>query len=257
MEISEARRSISQADMLRLLQEARQWLEQPAGRMLLQAECSAQRELLPYCFGQHLVQYGLAPGLLAPEVKVLRHCWHLDMLSQGESIAVDEACWPFAPQALDVVVLHHGLDFSLSPRALLREASQAVRAGGHLLIFGFNPMSTWGWQHYFGRSWFGEAGFVSPARLVDWLELLGFAVEKRIDGCYRPPLASSTWLQRLDFMESLGQRRCLPGGGFYCLLARRQMLGITPQRERGRVFPALTMPPLAAGSRRAHKREGR
>ena len=100
MEISEARRSISQADMLRLLQEARQWLEQPAGRMLLQAECSAQRELLPNCFGQHLVQYGLAPGLLAPEVKVLRHCWHLDMLSQGESIAVDEACWPFAPQAL-------------------------------------------------------------------------------------------------------------------------------------------------------------
>ena len=216
MEISEARRSISQADMLRLLQEARQWLEQPAGLMLLQAECSAQRELLPNCFGQHLVQYGLAPGLLAPEVKVLRHCWHLDMLSQGESIAVDEACWPFAPQALDVVVLHHGLDFSLSPRALLREASQAVRAGGHLLIFGFNP--------------------ISPARLVDWLELLGFAVEKRIDGCYRPPLESSTWLQRLDFMESLGQRRCLPGGGFYCLLARRQMLGITPQRERGRVF---------------------
>ena len=253
----EAAGSISQADLMRLLQEARQWLASPAGCMLLDAERQVQREVLSACFGQHLVQYGLAPQLLTPEVRVLRHCWLLDMRGEGESIATEEARWPFAPQALDVVVLHHGLDFSLSPRALLREASQAVRAGGHLLIFGFNPLSTWGWQHYLGRDWFGEAGFVSPARLEDWLELLGFAVEKRLDGCYRPPLASPTWLRRLAFLESFGQRGGLPGGGFYCLLARRQMLGATPQRERGRVFPALVMPPLAAGSRRAHKRNGR
>ena len=252
----EATRSISQADLLRLLQEARHWLASPAGMMLLDAERAVQREVLPACFGQHMVQYGLAPQLLTPEVRVLRHCWLLDMNGEGGSIASEEAHWPFAPQALDVVVLHHGLDFSLSPRALLREARQAVRAGGHLLIFGFNPLSTWGWQHYLGRDWFGEAGFVSPARLEDWLELLGFAVEKRLDGCYRPPLASPTWLQRLAFLESFGQRGRLPGGGFYCLLARRQMLGATPQRERGRVFPTLVMPPLAAGSRRAQKRNG-
>jgi SAM-dependent methyltransferase len=248
-------RSISQADLIQLLGEARQWLSGAAGQMLLEAESDVQREVMPRCFGQYLVQYGLAPDLLEQECARQWHRWHLDIAGRSGSIAVEEVRWPFSPQSLDVVMLHHALDFSLSPRALLREASQTVRAGGHLLIFGFNPWSAWGCSHYLGHSWLGEAGFVSPARLVDWLELLGFAVEKRLDGCYRPPLVSPAWLQRLSCLERLGQQRLLPGGGFYCLLARRQMLGATPQRERGRVFPALAMPPLVAGSRRAHKRD--
>ena len=79
-------------------------------------------------------------------------------------------------------------------------------------------------RHYLGQSWLGQAGFVRPGRLIDWLELLGFAVEKRLDGCYRPPLMSPAWLQRLTFFEQLGQQRLLPGGGFYCLLAGRQLV---------------------------------
>ncbi|SDS06748.1 Methyltransferase domain-containing protein [Halopseudomonas sabulinigri] len=248
-------RSISQADLLRLLHEARGWLDSAAGQMLLDAERNAQRLALPQCFGQHLVQYGLAPEMLDPDEKVMRHHWHLDMECRAGALAVEEARWPFAAQSLDAVVLHHGLDFSLSPQTLLREASQAVRAGGHLLIFGFNPLSAWGMPHYFGQSWLGQAGFVRPGRLIDWLELLGFAVEKRLDGCYRPPLNSPAWLQRLTFIESLGQQRLLPGGGFYCLLARRQMFGALPQRQRGMSFPTLTLPPLAAGTRRTHKRD--
>ncbi|WVM89168.1 hypothetical protein UMZ34_25855 [Halopseudomonas pachastrellae] len=59
----EAAGSISQADLMRLVQEARQWLASPAGCMLLDAERQVQREVLSACFGQHLVQYGLAPEL--------------------------------------------------------------------------------------------------------------------------------------------------------------------------------------------------
>ena len=248
-------RSISQADLLRLLHEARGWLDSAPGQLLLESERAAQRELMPQCFGEHLVQYGLAPEILDPDNQVIRNHWHLDMECRAGTLAVEEARWPFAPQSLDAVVLHHGLDFSLSPRTLLREASQTVRSGGHMLIFGFNPLSTWRAPHYLGQNWLGQAGFVRPGRLVDWLELLGFAVEKRLDGCYRPPLMSPTWLQRLAFIERLGQRRMLPGGGFYCLLARRQMYGALPQRQRGLAFPTLALPPLAASSRRTHKRD--
>ncbi len=247
-------RSISQQDLVRLLRVARDWLETPAGNMLMLAERELMQQQLERCFGQHLVQYGLAPGLLDEQKSVLRNHWQLDLLSGPQSIPVEEAQWPFAPQSLDVVVLHHGLDFCLEPRTVLREASQSVRAGGHLLIFGFNPWSAWGVNHIAGRGWFSEAGFIRPSRLIDWLELLGFSVEKRIDGCYRPPLASQPWLERLERVESFGARHRLPGGGFYFLMARRQMLGITPKRQRGRVFPTLTFPPVVAGARRAHKR---
>lgn len=257
MTIPDVSRSISQEDLIKLLKVARAWLDSAPGRMLLDTERLVMQAELQRCFGQHLVQYGLAADLLSPDQSVLRNHWQLDLVGGPATIPTEETQWPFAPQSLDVVVLHHGLDFCLSPRSLLREASQAVRAGGHMLIFGFNPWSAWGFNHFAGRGWFSEAGFVSPARLVDWLELLGFAVEKRIDGCYRPPLASQPWLDRLQRFEALGVRHQLPGGGFYFLMARRQMLGVTPRRQRGLAFPALNLPPLVAGSRRAHKRDTR
>lgn len=254
MTIPELPRSISQDDLLRLLTEARTWLNSAAGRLLLQSERAVMQRELTNCFGQHLVQYGLAPELLDDQCSVLRHHWRLDMESGSAALPVDEAHWPFAPNSLDVVLLHHGLDFCLSPRSLLREAGLAVRAGGHLLIFGFNPWSSWGLNHFIGRQWFSEAGFVSPARLTDWLELLGFAVEKRIDGCYLPPLKSAAWLNRMSAIDRLGSRHQLPGGGFYFLLARRQVLNATPIRQRSLIFPALGLPPLVAGNRRTHKR---
>ena len=247
-------RSISQDDLLRLLAGARAWLDSPPGQMLIETERGIMQQEIQRCFGQHLVQYGLAPELLDTDRSVLRNHWQLDLLAGREAIPAEETQWPFSPQSLDVVLLHHGLDFCLTPRVLLREASQAVRAGGYLLIFGFNPWSAWGIQHFTGREWFSEAGFVAPSRLVDWLELLGFSVEKRIDGCYRPPLTSQRWLDRLQDLEAFAGKHNLPGGGFYFLMARRQMLGVTPRRQRGRVFPALTLPPVVAGARRAQKR---
>lgn len=255
MDIPEQSRSISQADLLQLLAVARQWLDSAAGQMLLDSERSIIRRELENCFGQHLVQYGLLPELLDEQRSVLRNHWRLDLLEGRGGLPVDESHWPFAPQSLDVVLLHHGLDFCLGPRSLLREASQAVRAGGHLLIFGFNPWSSWGVNHFVGRDWFSEAGFVRPSRLADWLDLLGFEVEKRVDGCYRPPLKSSAWLERLRMLDAWGERHRFPGGGFYFLRARRQSLSAIPRRQRGREFPALALPPLVAGSRRAHKRD--
>lgn len=247
--------SISRTDLKALLRVAREWLQTPAGQMLLQAQHAVVEQGLQRCFGQHLVQYGLAPDLLSGGQPVLRNNWHFDLIAEPPAIPLDEEQWPFAPQSLDVVLLHHGLDFCLSPRTLLREASQAVRAGGHLIILGFNPWSSWGLNHFAGRSWLSEAGFISPTRLTDWLELLGFAVEKRVNGCYRPPLATQKWLDRLGFLERLGERHNLPVGGFYCLVARRQMYGVTPRKQTARAFPALTLPPIAAGTRRTHKRK--
>ncbi|WVM89167.1 hypothetical protein UMZ34_25850 [Halopseudomonas pachastrellae] len=124
-----------------------------------------------------------------------------------------------------------------------------------MLIFGFNPLSTWGWQHYLGRDWFGEAGFVSPARLEDWLSCWGLRWRNAgwvlsSAACIADLVAAPGFPGILWTARRAAWRRIL------LLLARRQMLGATPQRERGRVFPALVMPPLAAGSRRAHKRNG-
>lgn len=241
---------ISQQDLQRLLHEARAWLDSEPGRQLLLAEQQALQQALQRCFGRHLVQFGLHHQLLVDSRCGIACCWRADQLDGSADLLIDEQAWPFEPHSLDVLVLHHALDFTLSPHDLLREAALLVRPGGHLLLFGFNPWSLWGVAHLLGRGWMGEAGFISATRLTDWLALLGFGVEKPLTGCYRPPLRSAGWLERLQWMERRGQNQALPCGGFYLLQARRQMPGIHVDPVRRPLFRRLDVPVLASGSRR-------
>lgn len=241
---------ISRQDLQRLLLEARDWLDSEPGRQLLMAEREVLQLAMQRCFGRHLVQYGLNRELLVDSRCGIACCWRADARDPAADVLIEEEAWPFEPHSLDVLVMHHALDFTLTPHALLREAAMLVRPGGHLLLFGFNPWSLWGGAHLLGRGWMGEAGFISAARLTDWLALLGFGVEKPLTGCYRPPFRSARWLERLQWLEQQGQRQSLPFGGFYLLQARRQMPGINADPVRRPLFRRLDVPVMASGSRR-------
>ena len=154
-----------------------------------------------------------------------------------------------------MVVLQHGLDFCLSPHGLLREAASAVRPGGHLLIVGINPWSSWGMRHFFSHDALRKARCISPSRVGDWLNLLGFALEKRRFGCYRPPLASTAWQARLAPLETWGGAWQSPGGGFYLLVARKLVVGLRPLRKTQRAPMGKLVPmPVAKVSRRDSER---
>ena len=73
-----------------------------------------------------------------------------------------------------------------------------------------------------------QARCISPSRVGDWLNLLGFALEKRRFGCYRPPLASKAWQSRLSGWERKAGSWQLAGGGFYVLVARKMVVGLRP-----------------------------
>jgi SAM-dependent methyltransferase len=153
--------------------------------------------------------------------------------------------------AADVVVLQHGLDFCLSPHGLLREAASSVRPGGHLLIIGINPWSSWGLRHVFAHDALRKARCISPSRVSDWLNLLGFALEKRRFGCYRPPLASPAWQARLAGWERKAGDWHLSGGGFYLLVARKIVVGLRPVRQVRREPMGKLIPlPMAKVNRR-------
>ena len=166
-------------------------------------------------------------------------------------IACDEQAWPLGEHSADLVVLQHGLDFSVSPHGLLREAARSVRPGGHLVILGINPWSSWGLRHYFASDGLRQARCIAPSRVVDWLNLLGFALEKRRFGCYCPPLASPAWQARLARLERWGGRWQSPGAGFYILVARKLMIGLRPLRQPRREAMGKLLPlPVAKVSRR-------
>jgi SAM-dependent methyltransferase len=244
--------AFAQADerWLTLMRSARQWLDGPLGQLMLEEEERVLAEEFKRHFGGYLVHYG--PSLrIPPGADQLRHGVRLGPPLPGVDIACDEGAWPLGENTADVVLLQHGLDFCLSPHRLLREAALSVRPGGHLLIVGINPWSTWGIRHYFARDAFRKARCIGANRVGDWLALLGFALEKRRFGCYRPPLSSPVWQNRLSWLEHKQEGEPSPGAGFYLLSARKLMVGLRPlpqmRREpRGKLIPM----PVAKVSRR-------
>lgn len=235
---------------LTLMNEASAWFDGPTGRQLLEQEQRAIGHELSRCFGSYLVHYG--PFANTPiEPQKIKRSVRLGPPLAGVEIVCEEQSWPIGEHAADVVVVQHGLDFSLSPHALLREAARSVRPGGHLLIVGVNPWSAWGATRLVSRKAFRHARCIRPTRVSDWLNLLGFALEKRRFGCYCPPLSSSQWQARLSGLELAGQRLQLPAGGFYLLVARKLMVGLRPLRQSRRERMGQLLPmPVAKISRR-------
>ena len=239
-------------DWLLLQAEARQWLTGPLGELLLAQQQPVLEAELARLFGGYLVHYG--PGVQAPTAAQIQRTVRLGAPFSGVEIACEEQAWPLGEHAADVVVLQHGLDFSLSPHGLLREAARSVRPGGHLLVVGINPWSAWGLRHLLARDGLRQARCIDPARVSDWLRLLGFALEKRRFGCYRPPFAASRWQSRLAGLEPLGEAWQMPGGGFYLLVARKLMVGLRPLRQAPRAGMGKLLPmPVAKVSRRDPK----
>lgn len=242
----------AQADSqwLDLIGEARAWFETPQGQLLLQDQQRLLEEELARFFGGYLVHYGPGGQPMAQATQIQRTV-RLGAPFAGVEIICEEQSWPLGEHAADVVVLQHGLDFSLSPHGLLREAARSVRPGGHLLIVGVNPLSAWGTKRLYSRDAFRRARCIAPGRVSDWLHLLGFALEKRRFGCYRPPLSSPAWQARLLPLERFGGRWQAPGAGFYLLVARKLVMGLRPlQQSRRQPMGKLIPMPVAKVSQR-------
>ena len=236
-------------DWLDLQGQARQWLGGSLGELLFAQQRPLLEAELARFFGGYLVHYG--PGVDVPVAAQIQRTVRVGAPFSGVEIACEEQAWPLGEHAADVVVLQHGLDFSLSPHGLLREAARSVRPGGHLLIVGINPWSAWGLRHLLARDALRQARCIAPARVSDWLHLLGFALEKRRFGCYRPPLAANRWQSRLAGLEPLGNAWQMPGGGFYLLVARKLVVGLRPLRQAPRAGMGKLLPmPVAKVSRR-------
>ncbi|CAG8870754.1 hypothetical protein PS627_04141 [Pseudomonas fluorescens] len=237
-------------DWVELISLARDWFNGPLGRLMLQEEHKLLEDELARYFGGFLVHYGPCAEAPPAAPQVQRNV-RLGAPLPGVEIVCEEQAWPLGEHAADVVVLQHGLDFSLSPHGLLRQAASSVRPGGHLLIIGINPWSSWGVRHLFGQGALRKARCISASRVGDWLNLLGFALEKRRFGCYRPPLASPAWQQRLAGWERVAGRWQSTGGGVYLLVARKMVVGLRPLRQERREPMGKLLPlPMAKVNRR-------
>lgn len=211
------------------------WLEGPLGRRLLEAEYAELKNLLPGLFGYHVVQLGsLCKGA---DLLSSTRIWH--------RVVLEEAVWPeveppgllsridtlpFANASVNVILLPHVLEYEPNPHQVLREVQRVLVPYGAAVVLGFNPWSLWGLRRLLYRQdrppWRGH--FYSSTRLRDWLVLLGFEVMNWRYFLFRPPLQNPKLMQRLRFLEDLGQRWRPPLAGGYIVVAKKRVMRLNP-----------------------------
>lgn len=230
------KRSQSLPKMAQSLVELEQWLQSDAGKRLLNEQQILFDEALERLFGYRLLQMSISREAKLFQRSKISHCFSMGPLAGGNIAAISDENLPLENESLDVVLLHHVLEYSQQPHQLLREAARVTLPSGYMLIAGFNPISPIGAFSRFARMrrrgvWHNQ--LLSVNRVVDWLALMDFSVQSVQYGYYRLPLSGHLGKQLPKIERALNAWQ-LPFGGFYLVVAKKEVSRLTPLRLKAR-----------------------
>jgi SAM-dependent methyltransferase len=227
------------------------WFESELGRHVLGEERVMMDAKLPGLYGFHLMQMGISRRVSLFENSMIRHKFSMAQLPGGQGISAlaEPEQLPIESDSVDVVLLHHVLEYSPNPHQLLREAARVIVPHGHLLVIGFNPWSAFGLRCLLGRRFaqpIWQSRLLGTRRLADWLGLLDFAVDDVQYRFYGLPVDHAATLARLSRVDRLGADWRLPCGSVYLVHARKQISPLTMVRPSRRLAaPRMSQLPLA------------
>lgn len=225
-----------------------EWFDTALGQELIRHEQAMAENVLPTLFGYHLLQVGYDCRQRMFNASPVSHklmlipCMQLG--ADPATILAEHEELPIVSNEVDVIILHHALDFATNPHQVLREAARVLRPGGYLLSFSFNPVSYWGMRRVFRKATgpVGSSHFIRLGRLHDWLGLLEMTELKTRTTCHYLPFASQSWRRRLCWFERLSRRLPMHTGAAMMVLARKDVAGMTPIKPDWRRRRILTLP---------------
>lgn len=232
------------------------WFESSLGQHLLTRERAVVDEMLGRRAGHHLLQLGCA-SLDLYEHSPIEHKFAFTPFAQatGYQAIADAEAIPLCTASVDCILLHHALDYAFDQHQLLREVSRVLIAGGHVVIVGFNPFSSWGLR---GKLSFTRqqppwhARMLRCLRVCDWLKLLDFHIDEVRYAEYALPVNAPAVIRYSGWMEPTASRLNWPSGAVYFIAAHKQVLPLIPVNSRRRrvAVPTLGMPLQGAGTGR-------
>jgi SAM-dependent methyltransferase len=222
------------------------WFGSPLGELLAAKEQELIDDELRNLFGYHLLQLSVAQQLDLTQASRISHRFALYPQRAEQPIVTGLADFNYLPlpaNSIDLVLLHHVLDYSQKPHQVLREASSVLISQGHLVVIGFNPWSLFGlWRwllRFFSRAPQWRHQSLRLGRVLDWLAVLDFEPMVVKQGFYCPPCHKPNVIKYLQWMERWGKRLNLAGGGFYLIVARKDSLALTPLKPQWQGYAGL------------------
>lgn len=227
--------------LARAQRDINSWFTSAPGQRVLHQQQLCLEQLLPEMFGYHLMQLSVLSDHCLFSSSSTSHQFSLSpslprgrqpyRSSSAAAVSAFEQL-PVASNSIDVVLLHHVLDFSLNPHQLLREATRATIPNGYIVIVGFNPFSLQGMIDpiacLLSHSDFYRHHYLRVNRLKDWFKVLGLDLVYDRRGCYGLPLARGY----SPVMETMGQYIAPLSGSFYVLVVRKNVVSLPPMKTR-------------------------
>jgi len=223
------------------------WWDGPVGQAVLAEEQPLIDRSLRHIYGFHLMQLAVSRRIDLTAASTINHRFALspalahadDEVGQLFAGRADLERIPLASETIDLAILHHVLEFSQNPHQMLRETARVLIPRGYVAVLCFNPFSWFGVFKQFGRfsrraQWRHHA--LRLGRVIDWLRLLDFEPVSVSHGFYRWPISHPAIMQSTRWMEAAGRSTRLPVGGFYFILARKDVVCVTPVKPSWKKF---------------------
>jgi SAM-dependent methyltransferase len=224
------------AKTYRAIQQWDQWLSHFPGQSVLDAEKNFLPSTLAQYYGCQALLIGspqqqvLLTSTVIPNQLLLSPLLSHNHKTELRSVECGLHELPIASGSIDLVMVPHILEYIDNPRQTLAEACRIVKPQGHIIIFGFNPISLWGLKKLYTKQttppWSGN--FLAAAQVTQWLNLADFELVEHKTFFFRPPVNSVRLHHRLRFMEWLGRKIGAPLGGIYILIAQAKVTPLTP-----------------------------
>jgi SAM-dependent methyltransferase len=237
------------------------WLNSDFGRYLLHQESQLLQRKYSHLPGYRLMHLGLGPHQQTLDTFKQLHRFYIhanaDSPAAPLSAASNYAQLPLPSEVIDVALVQHAVEYSVSPKAVLAEVSRVVAPGGHLLLCLFNPYGPRGLIKFPMQLFSGRPDYrfhnLRKGRVIDWLSLLNFQVLEIDHGAYNLPLNRPEWTQADTHWEKIAQKIRFPLGNFYMIHAvKRELRGIG---TRGHLWrPAATNGYSSGGGKPSRKK---
>ncbi|MEI6896418.1 MAG: methyltransferase domain-containing protein [Psychromonas sp.] len=209
----------------RVLTPVESWSQLPHGQCLLQQTQQRVDQVIPRCFGYHLLKLGRLSSQLNSTKSPISH--QINCAPSGDDIGLfaDLHLLPVQDSSVDLCILAHELDFSSDPHQLLREIDRVLTLDGMLIISGYNPISLFGLRSLLTPKNAQTARLFLPNRVLDWLHLLGFEIQQKQHFDF---LSSELNNKFSNWLEKIAERFLPYFCSTYFIVAKKQSIPMTP-----------------------------